>query len=70
LRLPFTAKAELDLLRKGDDIHVKVGPYRRTFMLPTILSRLDIADAAFEEGRLNITFARRVPQAGAAKGGA
>ncbi len=71
LRLPFTAKAELDLLRKGEDIHVKVGPYRRTFMLPTILSRLDIADAAFEEGRLNITFARREPpQAGAAKGGA
>ena len=70
LRLPFTAKAELDLLRKGDDIHVKVGPYRRTFMLPTILSRLDIADAAFEEGRLNITFARREPQAGVAKGGA
>ena len=71
LRLPFTAKADLDLLRKGEDIHVKVGPYRRTFMLPSILSRLDIADAAFEEGRLNITFARREPpQADAAKGGA
>jgi arsenite/tail-anchored protein-transporting ATPase len=71
LRLPFTAKAELDLLRKGEDIHVKVGPYRRTFMLPSVLSRLDIADAAFEDGRLNITFARREPpRAGAAKGGA
>jgi arsenite-transporting ATPase len=70
LRLPFTAKAELDLLRKGDDIHVKVGPYRRALLLPTILSRLDITDAKFEDGRLNISFARREPQTGAAKGGA
>ena len=70
LRLPFTAKAELDLLRKGEDIHVKVGPYRRAFMLPTVLSRLDIADAKFEDGRLNISFARRESQADAAKGGA
>jgi arsenite/tail-anchored protein-transporting ATPase len=71
LRLPFTAKAELDLMRKGDDIHVKVGPYRRAFMLPTVLSRLDISDAKFEDGRLNISFARRQPpQAGVAKGGA
>ena len=71
LRLPFTAKAELDLLRKGDDIHVKVGPYRRALMLPSILSRLDISDAKFEDGRLNISFARReAPAAGTAKGGA
>ena len=70
LRLPFTAKGDLDLMRKGDDIHVKVGPYRRAFMLPTVLSRLDIADAKFEEGRLNIAFARRERAADAAKGGA
>ncbi len=55
----------------GVDIHVKVGPYRRAFLLPAILSRLDITDAKFEDGRLNISFARReAPQAGAAKGGA
>jgi len=74
LRLPFTAKAELDLMRKGEDIHVKVGPYRRAFMLPTVLQRLDISDAKFEDGRLNISFTRREPQsdkrAGGAKGGA
>jgi hypothetical protein len=41
-------------------------------MLPTILSRLDISDAKFEDGRLNISFARREPPgamgAGTAKG--
>ncbi len=66
LRLPFTDKGELDLMRKGEDIHVKVGPYRRSFMLPTVLSRLEIADAAFEDGRLNVRFERREPRAGAA----
>jgi len=60
----------LDLLRKGEDIHVKVGPYRRALMLPTILSRLEIGDAKFEEGRLNISFVRRESEAGAVKGGA
>jgi arsenite/tail-anchored protein-transporting ATPase len=70
LRLPFTEKAELDLLRKGEDIHVKVGPYRRTFMLPSVLARLDIVDAAFEDGRLNISFERREPARGAAPGAA
>lgn len=73
LRLPFTAKADLDLIRSGEDISVKVGPYRRTFMLPAVLARLEIVDATFEEGRLNITFTRREPPASkpaAAKGGA
>ena len=70
LRLPFTAKGDLDLMRKGEDVHVKVGPYRRAFMLPTVLSRLDIADAKFEDGRLNISFVRRERGADAAKGGA
>jgi arsenite-transporting ATPase len=71
LRLPFTAKADLDLLRKGEDVHVKVGPYRRTLMLPAMLARADIVDAAFEDGRLDITFARRDPATrGVAQGGA
>jgi arsenite-transporting ATPase len=67
MRLAFTDKGELDLMRKGDDIHVKVGPYRRSLMLPTVLSRLEIADAAFEDGRLNITFERRESRGGAAE---
>jgi arsenite-transporting ATPase len=58
LRLPFAGKSDLDLTRKGEDLFVKVGPYKRTFMLPSALTRLDIAGAAFEDDRLVITFAR------------
>lgn len=58
LRLPFADRSDLDLLRKGDDLYVKVGTYKRTFMLPSVLQRLDVAGAAFEGDRLVITFSR------------
>ncbi|HVL32243.1 MAG TPA: TRC40/GET3/ArsA family transport-energizing ATPase [Actinomycetota bacterium] len=67
LHLPFAGKDDLDLLRKGDDLYVKVGQYKRTFMLPSVLLRHDITSAAFEGDRLVITFARG--RAAAAKGG-
>jgi arsenite/tail-anchored protein-transporting ATPase len=68
LRLPFAGKSDLDLMRKGDDLYVKVGPYKRTFMLPSTLARLVIDGATFEGDRLMITFARA--DAEEAKGGA
>src|SRR5437867_4161819 len=68
VRLPFASKSDLDLLRKGEDLYIRVGPYKRKLMLPSVLARLEIADAAFEVDRLNITFTRRHDQA--AKGGA
>jgi arsenite-transporting ATPase len=58
LRLPFADRDDLDLLRKGDDLYVRVGTYKRTFMLPSALTRLDIAGATFEDDRLVIRFAR------------
>jgi arsenite-transporting ATPase len=68
VRLPFASKSDLDLLRKGEDLYIRVGPYKRTLMLPSVLARLEIADAAFEGDRLNITFVRTSDEA--VKGGA
>jgi arsenite-transporting ATPase len=70
LRLPFTAKADLDLLRKGEDLFVKVGPYKRTLMLPSVLARLEVADAVFEGDRLNVSFQRRESARKSNEGGA
>lgn len=67
LRLPFAGKSDLDLLRKGDDLYVKVGPYKRTIVLPSVLQRLEVAGAAFEGERLEVTFARSDAPSG--KGG-
>ncbi len=58
LRLPFASKSELDVYQKGEDLYIRVGPYKRTLMLPSVLRRLEIVDAAFEGDRLNITFAK------------
>ena len=58
LRLPFTGKGELDLMRKADELIIKVGQYKRTLVLPTALQRLDIAGASFDDDRLVIRFER------------
>jgi len=58
LHLPFAGKSDLDLMRKGDDLYVRVGSYKRTFLLPSVLLRLDIGGATFEDDRLVISFSK------------
>jgi arsenite-transporting ATPase len=58
LRLPFTSKDELELSTKSDELFVKVGPYRRTIMLPSVLASRRITSAGFSGDRLEITFER------------
>ncbi len=67
LRLPFASRDDLDMHRRGDELFVKVGSYKRNLILPQTLQRLSIRDAAFVEDRLEIRFAREPrPAAGAA----
>lgn len=58
LRLPFTGRGDLDLARKDDELFVRVGPYRRTIMLPAALKSRDVAGATLAGGRVEITFSR------------
>src|SRR6266568_4699496 len=58
LHLPFAGKSDLDLMRKGDDLYVRVGSYKRTFLLPSVLVRLDIGSATFDDDRLIIHFSK------------
>ena len=58
LRLPFTAKDALELSTKGDELFVKVGPYRRTIMLPKVLASRRIESAQLIEERLEVVFDR------------
>ncbi|MGH2805906.1 MAG: ArsA family ATPase [Actinomycetota bacterium] len=59
LRLPFAKKDSLELSAKGDEMFVKVGPYRRTIMLPKVLASRRIASAQLLEERLEVVFERR-----------
>src|SRR5213594_893789 len=58
LRLPFTERDELDVHRKGDELYIKVGPYKRNIILPQTLQRLTVQGANFVEDRLEVRFAR------------
>jgi len=71
LRLPFVEKADLDVFRKGEELYIRVGTYKRNLILPQTLQRLDVKDASFVEDRLEVRFARETPArtAGSTQGG-
>ncbi|HEY3209440.1 MAG TPA: ArsA family ATPase [Actinomycetota bacterium] len=71
LRLPFVEKADLDVYRKGEELYVRVGSYKRNLVLPQTLQRLDVKDASFVEDRLEVRFAREAAAspAGSIQGG-
>src|SRR5207247_6350917 len=58
MRLPFTDRQELDVHRKGDELYIKVGSYKRNLILPQSLQRLTVQEASFEGDRLKVRFAR------------
>jgi arsenite/tail-anchored protein-transporting ATPase len=58
MRLPFTDRADLDVFRKADELHLRVGSYKRNLMLPHTLQRLDVQEANLVDDRLEVRFAR------------
>ncbi|HXF71952.1 MAG TPA: TRC40/GET3/ArsA family transport-energizing ATPase [Actinomycetota bacterium] len=58
LRLPFVAREDTDVHRRGEELVVRVGSYKRTLILPQMLQRLDVQRAAFNGDDLEIVFAR------------
>src|SRR5947207_2735969 len=68
MRLPFAERDELDVYRKGDELYIKVGPYKRNIILPQTLQRLTVQEARFEADRLEVRFAREPSQASVGAG--
>jgi arsenite-transporting ATPase len=56
LDLPFAGHDDLELGRRGDELLVRVGPYRRAITLPDSLRGRPVLDAALDQGRLRVTF--------------
>jgi arsenite-transporting ATPase len=52
--LPLAQKRNVDLSKKGAELLVKVGNYRRNILLPDALARLSAAGASFEGGTLKV----------------
>jgi arsenite-transporting ATPase len=58
LRLPFTRREDLDLSQKADELFVRVGPYRRTIMLPRALLARRVTSAHLVGDRVDVVFER------------
>ena len=56
LALPFADRDDLELTRKGSEIHVRAGPYRRSLVLPDALRRRPVDAAALVRGALEVRF--------------
>ncbi|WP_327283041.1 ArsA family ATPase [Streptomyces sp. NBC_01205] len=54
--LPGAHKGDLDLVRRGDELLLAAGPYRRIVPLPSALRRCTVSGAALADGELRIRF--------------
>jgi arsenite-transporting ATPase len=61
LDLPLVEKSDLDVFRHGHELYVRLGPYRRSFILPDALHRREVTRARLEGGRLHVTFGNPEP---------
>jgi arsenite-transporting ATPase len=59
MRLPFVERQGLDVFRKGDELYVRVGSYKRNLILPHALQRLDVKQARFVDEGIEIRFAHK-----------
>jgi arsenite-transporting ATPase len=57
LAAPGADRADLELVRRGDELVVGLGPYRRILQLPGALRRCTVAGAALRDGELTLRFA-------------
>ncbi|MEV0319698.1 ArsA family ATPase [Streptomyces sp. NPDC050658] len=55
--LPGAVREELGLIRRGDELVVTAGPFRRIVTLPSALRRCTVAGAGLREGELRVRFA-------------
>jgi arsenite-transporting ATPase len=56
ISLPHAERDEVGLVRKGDDLVVTVGRYRRVLALPSVLRRCVVEGAALRDGALRVRF--------------
>jgi arsenite/tail-anchored protein-transporting ATPase len=59
--LPFANRDDLDLHRRGTDLHVRVGGVKRIVALPAALRRAQITAAGLRDGNLEVRFVAAAP---------
>lgn len=56
LALPFASSDDLDIHRRGDELHLKVAGVRRTIALPASLQTAEVVAAKLQDGALTVRF--------------
>ncbi len=54
--LPFASRDDVGLTRRGDELSITVGSWRRLLSLPSVLRRCLVTGASMVDGRLEVTF--------------
>jgi arsenite-transporting ATPase len=54
--LPLSERSGLDVVRRGDELTVTVGTFRRSFVLPGVLRRSTVTGATMRERTLRVKF--------------
>ena len=62
LSVPLVGKTDIALARKGDELVISLGAYRRLLTLPSGLARQRVAGASVREGQLQVRF-EQAPEA-------
>jgi len=58
MRLPFASRDTMDVHRRGEELFVRVGAYKRNLILPQSLKRMSVREANFAGDHLEILFGR------------
>jgi arsenite-transporting ATPase len=58
MRLPFVSREDMDIHRRGEELYVRVGTYKRNLILPQSLKRMTVREANFAGDHLEILFGR------------
>src|SRR5436309_9554594 len=58
MRLPFASRDDMDIHRRGEELVVRVGSYKRNLILPQSLKRMNVREANFAGDHLEIVFGR------------
>ncbi len=59
MHLPFAERGNLDIHRKGEELYIRVGSYKRNLILPQALQRLEVKQARFVDDGLEVRFAEK-----------
>jgi arsenite/tail-anchored protein-transporting ATPase len=68
MRLPFVSRDDMDIHRRGEELYVRVGSYKRNLILPQTLRRMNVREANFAGDHLEVTFERDPREVRARKG--